>query len=45
MSYMDAQVGKVVDHVASLGLAEDTIIVLWSDHGWQLVRIGKNWSE
>ena len=36
VSQTDAQVGKVVDAMESMGLAEDTIIVFWADHGWQL---------
>ncbi len=33
VSYMDAQLGRVL---AELGLAENTIIILWGDHGWHL---------
>ncbi len=36
ISYMDAQVGKVVAEVEKLGLRDDTIIILWGDHGWKL---------
>jgi iduronate 2-sulfatase len=35
-SYVDAQVGKVLDRVRELGLMDDLIIVIWSDHGFAL---------
>ncbi len=35
-SYMDAQLGRVMDALAENGHAENTIIVLWGDHGWHL---------
>lgn len=34
ITFMDAQVGRVVDALARLGLAENTIIVFMSDHGY-----------
>jgi len=36
VSYIDAQIGKVLDALEELGLDENTIVILWGDHGWQL---------
>lgn len=39
-SYVDAQVGRVVDALDASGLADETIIVLWGDHGFHLGDLG-----
>ncbi|MBK1825886.1 sulfatase [Haloferula rosea] len=39
-SYVDAQIGKVITAVDELGLADDTLIVLWGDHGFHLGELG-----
>lgn len=36
VSYVDAQIGKVLDELKKLGLEENTIVILWGDHGWHL---------
>ncbi len=44
-SFVDSQVGRVVGALEKNGLADDTIIVIWSDHGWHLgekLITGKN---
>ncbi|MCA9180338.1 MAG: sulfatase [Planctomycetales bacterium] len=36
VSYTDAQIGKLFAALDQLGLAQNTIVVLWGDHGWSL---------
>lgn len=35
-TYIDAQIGRLLDVLAEEGLEDNTIVVLWSDHGWKL---------
>lgn len=36
VSFVDACVGRLIDSLNELGLEEDTIVVVWGDHGWKL---------
>lgn len=44
VSYIDAQVGLIINALESLGMAENTIIVFWGDHGFFLGEHGF-WSK
>ncbi|MDB6073498.1 MAG: Choline-sulfatase, partial [Verrucomicrobiaceae bacterium] len=44
-SFMDSQVGRVLSALEKTGRADNTLVVLWSDHGWHLgekLITGKN---
>ena len=36
VSYVDAQVGRLMKTLDQLKLRQDTIVILWGDHGWHL---------
>jgi len=36
VSYVDAQVGRIMQTLDTLGLRENTVVILWGDHGWHL---------
>lgn len=40
VSYVDAQIGKILDALDTLGLSENTVVVLWGDHGYCLDDYG-----
>jgi len=44
VSYVDAQIGRVLTELDRLGLARNTIVVVWGDHGWHLGDHGQ-WSK
>jgi arylsulfatase A-like enzyme len=44
VSYMDAQVGKLLTELDRLDLRKDTIVILWGDHGWKLGEYSQ-WSK
>ncbi len=36
VSFADAQVGRVMEKLKETGAADNTIVILWGDHGWHL---------
>jgi arylsulfatase A-like enzyme len=36
VSYMDAQVGRLLDELERLGLSQNTLVIYWGDHGFHL---------
>ncbi len=40
ISYVDAQIGRMVAALDETGVLENTIIVVWGDHGWHLGDMG-----
>jgi sialidase-1 len=40
IAFVDAQIGRVLNHVEQAGLLDNTLIVLWGDHGYHLGEHG-----
>ncbi len=36
VTYADAQVGRILEQLEAVGAKDDTVVVLWGDHGWHL---------
>ena len=44
VTYVDYEIGRILDTLDQTGLANNTVIVLWSDHGWHLGE-KKHWGK
>lgn len=40
VSYVDAQIGRLLEKLDALDLRKNTVVLLWGDHGWQLGEHG-----
>ena len=40
VSYVDAQIGKMLKALEEAGVRDNTIIIIWGDHGWHLGEMG-----
>jgi iduronate 2-sulfatase len=40
VSFVDTQIGRLLDELDKQGLRKKTVIILWGDHGWKLGEYG-----
>ena len=40
VSYVDARIGRIMAELRRLGLRDNTVVILWGDHGWKLGEHG-----
>ncbi len=45
VSFIDAQVGRLLESLDEMGIADNTIVVLWSDHGYHLGEHDGVWQK
>lgn len=39
-SYVDAQIGRMLEALDEAGIRDNTIVIVWGDHGWHLGEMG-----
>ena len=44
VSFIDAQIGRIMKKLERLGLKDNTIVIMWGDHGWKLGEHG-SWAK
>ena len=44
-SFVDYQIGRVISALEAAGVADNTIVVVWGDHGWQLGDHNGFWAK
>lgn len=42
VAFTDFEVGRILDELDTLGLADDTAVILHADHGWKLGKVQAN---
>jgi len=40
VTHVDAEIGRLLTELNNLGIADNTVVILWGDHGWKLGEYG-----